>query len=78
MKTAAKCLAVLALGAFVDLIAGCASQVLEQREYYEPNDTTKVVREDGLTVGALKSETRKSGQPDWSGNKSFSFFSFGW
>jgi hypothetical protein len=29
-----------------------------------------------MTVGALKSETIKSGQPDWSGNKHFSLFSW--
>jgi len=29
-----------------------------------------------MTVGALKSETIKSGQPDWSGNKTFSLFSW--
>jgi len=33
-------------------------------------------REDGERTGALKSETIKSGQPDWSGNKTFSLFSF--
>ena len=62
----------------VSLLTGCASQCIIQQEFYEPTETTKVVREDGLAVGALKSETRKSGQPDWSGNKSYNILSFGW
>lgn len=78
MKTLVRVLVVLALGAFLDLVGGCASQVILQQEFYEPSDATKVVREDGLTVGALKSETKKSGQPDWSGNKSFNILSLGW
>ena len=45
-------------------------------EYYEPTDATLHEREDGLKVGAVKSETVKSGQPDWSGNKTFSLFSW--
>ena len=58
------------------LLAGCASQKVVQREFYEPNSQTLQVREDGMKIGALKSETTKSGQPDWSGNKSFSLFSW--
>ena len=58
------------------LLAGCATQKVVQREFYPPDDKTLVVREDGMKIGALKSETTKSGQPDWSGNKSFSLFSW--
>lgn len=58
------------------LLAGCATQRVVQREFYPPDDKTLVVREDGMKIGALKSETTKSGQPDWSGNKSFSLFSW--
>ena len=57
-------------------LAGCASQKVVQREFYPPDETTLQVREDGMKIGALKSETTKSGQPDWSGNKSFSLFSW--
>ena len=46
------------------LLCGCASQVCRVHEYYEPTEAT------------LKSETIKSGQPDWSGNKHFSLFSW--
>ena len=34
------------------------------------------VREDEKRIGALKSETIKSGSPDWSENKTFSLFSW--
>ena len=47
-------------------LCGCASQRAEASR----------VREDGERVGALKSETIKSGSPDWSGNKTFSLFSW--
>ena len=57
-------------------VSGCASQQLVQREYYEPTDATSLKREDGLTVGALKSEVVKTGQPDWS-TKSISLISVG-
>ena len=57
-------------------LCGCASQRTVVREWYEPTEATTVKREDGMTVGALKSETIKSGQPDWSGNKTFSLFSW--
>ena len=56
------------------LLSGCASQSTVTREWYEPTEATALKREDGTTVGALKSETVKSGQPDWSGNKHFSLF----
>ena len=58
------------------LLSGCASQTLRTVEYYEPTDATLQERDDGLKVGAVKSETVKSGQPDWSGNKTFSLFSW--
>ena len=48
------------------LLSGCASQQIVMREFYPPDEKTAVKREDGLTVGALKSEAVKSGQPDWS------------
>ena len=57
------------------LLSGCASQTMRTVEYYEPTDATLHEREDGLKVGAVKSETVKSGQPDWSGNTTFSLFS---
>lgn len=62
--------------ALVALASSCASQKVIERHYYEPTDATAFKREDGLTVGALKSETVKDGQPDWSGNKHFSLFSW--
>lgn len=62
--------------ALVGVLAGCASQSIRITEYYEPTEATLVVREDNLKVGAVKSETIKTGQPDWSGNKSFSLFSW--
>ena len=58
------------------LLSGCASQTLRTVEYYEPTKATLHERGDGLKVGAVKSETIKSGQPDWSGNKTFSLFSW--
>ena len=57
-------------------LSGCASQTLRTIEFYEPTEATLHEREDGLKVGAVKSETVKSGQPDWSGNKTFSLFSW--
>ena len=58
------------------LLCGCASQTMRTVEYYEPTEAPLHEREDGLKVGAVKSETVKSGQPDWSGNKTFSLFSW--
>ena len=66
----------LALGAAA-LVCGCASQSIVQREYFEPNDKTSFRREDGLTVGALKSEVIRSGSPDWSDSKTISLISVG-
>ena len=49
---------------------------IESREWYEPTPETVQTRKDGERTGALKSETIKYGQPDWSGNKTFSLFSW--
>lgn len=67
---------VLAFGA-VALVCGCASQCIRQFEYYEPTAETAFKREDGMTVGAIKTEVIKSGSPDWSGSKSLSLISVG-
>jgi hypothetical protein len=67
---------IVLIAAFFALLAGCATQKIVQREFYPPDESTLHVREDGMRIGALKSETTKSGQPDWSGNKSFSLFSW--
>lgn len=66
----------LALGA-ATLVCGCASQRITERHYYEPTDKTALKREDGMTVGALKTEILKSGSPDWSDSKSLSLISVG-
>lgn len=66
----------LALGAAA-LVCGCASQRITERHYYEPTDKTALKREDGMTVGALKTEILKSGSPDWSDSKSLSLISVG-
>ena len=42
-------------------LCGCASQATTIREWYEPTEATALKREDGTTVGALKSETIRSG-----------------
>ena len=63
-------------GVIAAVLYGCASQQIVQREFYEPNEATMREREDGLKVGALKSETVKTGQPDWS-TKSISLISVG-
>lgn len=60
----------------IALLCGCASQVCRVHEYYEPTEATMFTREDGLKVGALKSEAIKDGQPDWS-PKSISLISVG-
>ena len=69
---AIQCAACAALSA----LCGCASQVCRVYEYYEPTEATMFMREDGLKVGALKSEAIKDGQPDWS-PKSISVISVG-
>ena len=53
---------ILALGGI--LAAGCASQNVVERTFYEPNKETLTRREDGYAVGAVKSETIKSGSRD--------------
>ena len=45
----------------VSLLCGCASQTITERHYYEPTESTAFKREDGLTVGAVKSEVIKTG-----------------
>ena len=43
-------------------LCGClGNQSLVTREFYEPTQETLTRREDGLAVGAIKSETIKSG-----------------
>ena len=63
-------------GVLAAVLSGCASQTITERHYYEPTETTALKREDGLTVGALKAEVIKTGQPDWS-TKSISLISVG-
>ena len=58
MSVAGCCALAAALG-------GClGNQVLKSYEYYEPTKETLTRREDGLAVGAIKSETIKSGSRD--------------
>lgn len=57
------------------LFCGCASQQIIERHYYEPTAETALKREDGTTVGAVKSEVIKSGSPDWSDEKTISLIS---
>ena len=59
------------------VLAGCASQSIIERHYYQPTDTTVLKREDGLSVGAVHVEIIKSGSPDWSDSKSISLISVG-
>ena len=61
----------------VATMCGCASQSLVCREFYAPTPETALKREDGTTVGAVKSEVYKSGSPDWSDEKHFSILSIG-
>ena len=61
----------------VSLLCGCASQTITERHYYEPTAETALKREDGLTVGAVKSEVIKTGAHDWSDSKSISLISVG-
>ena len=73
-RAAKRALAVCVLAA---VLSGCASQTITERHYYEPTETTALKREDGLTVGAVKSEVIKTGAPDWSDSKSISLISVG-
>lgn len=68
---------VLCGGVLAAVLSGCASQTITERHYYEPTETTALKREDGLTVGAVKSEVIKTGAPDWSDSKSISLISVG-
>ena len=50
---------------FAAALVGClGDQSLVTREFYEPNEKTFTRREDGYSVGAVKSETIKSGSRD--------------
>lgn len=51
----------LAVGA---ALCGCYGQRVTVREFYEPTSETLTRRDDGLAVGAVKSETIKSGSRD--------------
>ena len=53
--------ALLALSA---ALCGCYGQRVTVREFYEPTSETLTRRDDGLAVGAVKSETIKSGSRD--------------
>ena len=68
---------VLCGGVLAAVLSGCASQTITERHYYEPTETTALKREDGLTVGAVKSAVIKTGAPDWSDSKSISLISVG-
>ena len=74
MKRAFSIVAVALVSA---VLAGCASQSIVERHYYQPTDTTVLKREDGLSVGAVQVEIIKSGSPDWSDSKSISLISVG-
>lgn len=57
--------------------AGCSQQIV-YREYYPPDEQTRLERSDGSIVGATKVEASRAGAPNWSDNKSLniSFFGF--
>ena len=62
MKTLVKVVGGCVLAA---TLCGClGNQSLVTREFYEPTKETLTRREDGLAVGAIKSETIKSGSRD--------------
>lgn len=67
---------ILCGGVLAVALSGCASQQIVERHFYEPTEATAVKREDGLTVGAVKVEVIKTGQPDWSA-KAISLISVG-
>ena len=71
------CARIALAGVLVALLCGCASQQIVERHYYEPTPETALKREDGTTVGAVKSEVIKSGAPDWSDEKTISLISIG-
>ena len=51
-------------GMALAMLSGCFSQQVIAREFYEPNDQTITKREDGYYVGAIKSETTRTGSRD--------------
>ncbi len=63
------------LSAILFAAAGCTQEIV-YREFFAPSEGTKLVREDGTTVGAVRIEATKAGTPDWSDRKTlnFSFF----
>ena len=69
--------AIMCGGVLASALCGCASQTIPERHYSEPTAETALKREDGLTVGAVKSEVIKTGAPDWSDSKSISLISVG-
>ena len=72
-----RALLIVALASVVFGVGGCASQQIVERHYYEPTPETALKRDDGTTVGAVKSEVIKSGSPDWSDEKTISLISIG-
>lgn len=64
-------------GGVLAALCGCASQSVRVQEFYEPNAQTLQTRKDGMKIGALKSETVRTGSPDWSGNKFFNLIGIG-
>ena len=72
-----RALSIIAAALVSAVLAGCASQSIIERHYYQPTDTTVLKREDGLSVGAVQVEIIKSGSPDWSDSKSISLISVG-
>ena len=58
-------LKILGAGAAAAVVGGClGQQTVKIMEFYEPNKDTLTRREDGYAVGAIKSETVKSGSRD--------------
>ena len=72
-----RALSIVAAALVSTVLAGCASQSIIERHYYQPTDTIVLKREDGLSVGAVQVEIIKSGSPDWSDSKSISLISVG-
>ena len=72
-----RALSIVAAALVSAVLAGCASQSIIERHYYQPTDTTVLKREDGLSVGAVQVEIIKSGFRDWSDSKSISLISVG-
>ena len=67
-----KRLRVLASGVLtLALLAGCYSQRVIERSFYEPTKDTLTKRADGFVCGAIKTEMTRSGVRD-EGDKSYS------